>query len=95
MEHQLQEFIELRVRSDIRVQDVCDRAFLTIACHRVFLSYGFHFCLPGTHFGGFVAHAAIARFSSVLPDDAINDVIEFPRTVGDFSIRDVRDGNSP
>ena len=27
VEHQLQEFIELCARSDIRVQDVCDRAF--------------------------------------------------------------------
>ena len=46
MEHQLQEFIELCVRSDIGVQNVCDRAFLTIACHKVFLSYGCRFvCL--------------------------------------------------
>jgi len=51
MEHQLQEFIELRVCSDIGVQNVCDRVFLTIAWHRVILSYDWRFYLAGTYFG--------------------------------------------
>ena len=49
----------------------------------------------GTYFGVFATLSATVRFFFCFTDDAINDVIEFPRTVGDFGIRDVRGGNSP